>query len=160
MENAALGARWTYCFAFGFNRSVQRAGIRVFAENAPSSARVLEFWMSSRIGAVKGKNRSDNLPFSTQPNCLGRPTRVADISDPNLATERGRAKNIHLFEYRVRERRTYSNDPRPGWSLRYPGEDSTFATDAGVKLTITRQSQGPIYPFASGVPRYIGLGFP
>ena len=32
--------------------------------------------------------------------------------------------------------------------------------DAGVKINITRQSEGPIYRAASGISRYIGLQFP
>ena len=32
------------------------------------------------------------LPFSTQPNYMGQPTRAEDIADPNVAMERGRAE--------------------------------------------------------------------
>ena len=77
---------------------MQRPAIRVFAENAPSAARVLEFRNASRIGSVKAKLRSDNLPSATQPNCMAQPTRAADIADPTIAMERGRPEtsiNLH-----------------------------------------------------------------
>ena len=90
---------------------MRRAVSRVLAENAPSSALVLEFWQAARIGSVKGDRRAANLPSPTQPNCPAQPTRAR--------------QNSHQFERRARECRPYRKDTRPGWGRFYPGEDAT-----------------------------------
>ena len=60
--------------------------IRVFAERAHASERVLELWQAARIDADKGRRHSVNLPFPTQPRYLAQSTREDDIADS--ATDR------------------------------------------------------------------------
>ena len=67
-------------------------GIRVFADNDPSTERVLASWHSARTDSDDGNRRSVNLPLSTQPRCLVQSNRVADNADCAIAWERECAK--------------------------------------------------------------------
>ena len=90
---------------------------------------------------------------------MGQPTRAEDIADPNVAMERGRTEASANLNKEFEIARPMEWAPALAGAGVILGK-IRLAVDAGVKLTIATQSQGPIYPLASGIPRYIGSELP
>ena len=128
--------------------------IRAPSDNAPSLERVPELCQTARIDSDKGKRRSVNLPFSTQPSCLAQSARVADIADSSVARVRECAQTaIDLYTdfekagTMAKIRALTGADDIPEKMLR--------VLYSGVNRNISRQKNGSLNSAASGIPSYI-----